>query len=62
VGGTCGTQGEGRGVYRVLIRRPEGKRPRGRPGRRWEDNNLDLRETGIDGANWIRLAQDRVQW
>jgi hypothetical protein len=55
--------GEGRGVYRVLVERPEGKRPLGRPRRRWEDNiKMDLREIGIDGANWIRLAQDRVQW
>jgi hypothetical protein len=55
--------GEGRGVYRVLARRPEGKRPLGRSRCRWEDNiKLDLREIGIDGANWIRLAQDRVQW
>jgi hypothetical protein len=54
--------GEGRGVYRVLVGRPEGKRPLGRPRRRWEDNiKMDLRETGIYGANWIRLAQDRVQ-
>jgi hypothetical protein len=50
--------GEGRGVYMVLVGRPEGKRPLGRPRRRWEDNiKLDLREIGIDGANWIRLAQ-----
>jgi hypothetical protein len=63
VGGTCGTHGEGRGVYRVLVGRPEGKRPLGRPRLRWEDNiKIDLREIGIDGANWIRLAQDRVQW
>jgi hypothetical protein len=42
---------------------PEGKRPLGRPSRRWEDNiKLNLRETGIDGTNWIRLAEDRVQW
>jgi hypothetical protein len=55
--------GEGRDVYRVLVGRPEGKRPLGRSRRRWEYNNkMDLRETGIDGANWIRLAQDRVQW
>jgi hypothetical protein len=55
--------GEGRGVYRVLVGRPEGKRPPGRPRRRWEENTkLDLREIGIDGANWIQLAQDRVQW
>jgi hypothetical protein len=55
--------GEGRGAYRVLVGRPEGKRPLGRPRRRWEDDiKMDLRETGIDGANWIRLIQDRVQW
>jgi hypothetical protein len=54
---------EGRSVYRVLVERPEGKRPLGRPRRRWEDNiKLDLRERGINGAYWIRLAQDRVQW
>jgi hypothetical protein len=53
---------EGRGVYRVLFGRPEGKRPLGRPRRRWEDNiKMDLREIGINGANWIRLAQVRVQ-
>jgi hypothetical protein len=55
--------GEGRGVYRVLVGRPEGKRPVGRPRRRWEDNiKMDLTETAIDGANWIQLAQGRVQW
>jgi hypothetical protein len=54
---------EGRGVYRVLVRRSEGKRPLGRRRRRWEDNiKLDLREIEIDGANWIQLAQDRIQW
>jgi hypothetical protein len=53
----------GRGVYRVLVGRPGGKRPLGRPRRRWEDNiKMDLREIGIHGANWIQLAQDRVQW
>jgi hypothetical protein len=63
VGGTCGTHGEGRGVYRVLVRRPECKRPLGRPRCRWEDNiKMDLRETGMAGMNWIRLAQDRVRW
>jgi hypothetical protein len=46
-----------------LAARPEGKRPLGRPRRRWEDNiKMTLRKIGIDGANWIRLAQDRVQW
>jgi hypothetical protein len=55
--------GEGRGVYRVLDGRPEGKRPLGRPRHRWEDNiKMDLREIGIDEANWIRLAQDTVRW
>jgi hypothetical protein len=55
--------GEGRGAYRVLVGRPEGKRPLVRPRRRWEDNiKMDLGEIGIDGASWIRLAQDRVQW
>jgi hypothetical protein len=53
---------EGRGVYGVLVGRPEGKRPLGRPRHRWEDNNkMNLRERGIDGTNWIRLAQDRVR-
>jgi hypothetical protein len=55
--------GEGRGVYRVLVGRPEGKRPLGRPRRRWEDNiKVVLREIGIGEANWIKLAQNRVQW
>jgi hypothetical protein len=55
--------GEGRGVYRVLVGRPDGKRPLGRPRRRWEDNiKMDLRKIGIDGSNWIQLAQDGVQW
>jgi hypothetical protein len=55
--------GEGRGVYRVLVVSSEHKRPLGRPRRMWEDNiKLDLRERMIDGANWIQLAQNRVQW
>jgi hypothetical protein len=55
--------GEGRGVHRVLVGRPEGKRPLAGHRRRWEDNiKLDLRKIRTDGANWIRLAQDRVQW
>jgi hypothetical protein len=63
MGWTCGTHGEGRGPYRVLVGRPEGKRPPGRPRRRWEDNiKMDLGEIGIDEANWIRRAQVRVQW
>jgi hypothetical protein len=54
--------GEGRGLYRILVGRPKGKRPLGRRRRRKEDNiKMNLREIGIDGANWIRLAQDKVQ-
>jgi hypothetical protein len=54
---------EGRGVYRVLVGRTEGKRPLERPRRTWEDSKMmDLREIGIGGAKWIRLAQDRAQW
>jgi hypothetical protein len=61
--GHVARMGEGTGVYRALVGRPEGKRPLGRPRRRWEDNiKMDLREIGIDGANWVQLAQDRVQW
>jgi hypothetical protein len=61
--GHVARMGEGEGIYKVLVGRPKGKRPLGRPGRRWEDNiKMELRETGIDGANWIQLAQDRVQW
>jgi hypothetical protein len=55
--------GEGRGVCRVLVGKPEGKRPLGRPRHTWEDDiKMELREIGIDGATWIQLAQDRVQW
>ena len=54
--------GEGRGVHRVLVGKPEGKRPLGRPRRRWEDNiKMDLREVGGDG-DWMELAQDRDRW
>jgi hypothetical protein len=54
---------EGNGVYRVLVGRPEGKRPLGRPRRRWDDNiKMSLREIGIDRANWIQLARDKVRW
>jgi hypothetical protein len=61
--GHVARMGEGRGAYRVLVGRPEGKRPLGRPRRGWEDNiKMDLGEIGIDGANGIRLAQDRVRW
>jgi hypothetical protein len=54
--------GEGRGVYRVLVGRPEEKRPLERPRHRCEDNiKMELRELGINGTNRIRLAQDKVQ-
>jgi len=52
--------GERRGVYRGLVGKPEGKRPLGRPRRRWEDNiKMDLQEMGCGDRNWIDLAQDR---
>jgi hypothetical protein len=55
--------GEERKVYKVLVRKPEGKRPLGRPRRRWEVGiRMDLRETGLGGLDWIRLAQDRDRW
>jgi hypothetical protein len=61
--GYVACMGEGRGVYRVLVGRPEGKRPLGRPRHTWEDNiKMDLREIGINGVNCIQLAQDSVQW
>jgi hypothetical protein len=61
--GHVARMGEGRGVYRVLVERSEGKRPLERPRRRWEDNIMpDLREIGIDGADWIVLTQGRMRW
>jgi hypothetical protein len=51
--------GERRGVYRVLVGKPEGKRPTGRQRRRWKDNiNIDLQEVGCGSVDWIELAQD----
>jgi hypothetical protein len=61
--GHVARMGEGRGVYRVLVGRSEGKTPLGRCRYRWEDNiKMELRVIGIDGANWIQLGQDWVQW
>jgi hypothetical protein len=55
--------GEGRGVYRVLVGKPEGKRPMGRPRCRWEDNiKMDLQEVGCGSVDWIDLAQDKGRW
>ena len=54
---------QSRNAYRVLVGKPEGKRPLGRPRRRWEDNiRMDLREVGCDPGEWIDLAEDRDQW
>jgi hypothetical protein len=54
--------GENRGVYRILVGRPEGRRPVGRPRPRWEDNiKMDIQEVGW-GMDWIELAQDRNKW
>jgi hypothetical protein len=55
--------GEERKLYKVLVGEPEGKRPLGRPRRRWEDGvRMDLREIGLGDVDWIRLAQYRDRW
>ena len=55
--------GDGRGVYRVLVGKPEGKRPLGRPRHRWEDNiKMDLQEVGRGDTDWIELDKDRDSW
>jgi hypothetical protein len=55
--------GEEKNVYKVLVGKPEGKRPLGRPRRRWEDGiRMNLGEISLGGVDWIRLAQDRDRW
>jgi hypothetical protein len=55
--------GEDRGMYRVLVGKPEGKRPLGRPRRRWKDNiKMDLQKIEGDRGDWMELAQDRDSW
>jgi hypothetical protein len=61
--GHVARMGETRNAYRILVGYPEGKRPLGRPKRRWIHNiKMDLREIGWDGRDWVDLAQDRDQW
>ena len=61
--GHVARMGQERGVHRVLVGKPEGKRPLGRPRRRWEDNiKMDLQEVGGGCEDWIELAQDRDRW
>jgi hypothetical protein len=63
MGRACGTNGEKRNAYRILVGKPEGTRPLGRPRRRWVNNiEMDLRGIEWGGMNWIDLAQDRDQW
>ena len=61
--GHVARMGEGRDVYRVLVGKPEGNKPMGRPRHRWDDNiKMDLQEVGCEGMYWIDLTQDRDRW
>jgi hypothetical protein len=63
MGRECSTTGETRNAYKILVGKPEGKRPLGRPKRRWVDNiKMNLREITRGGVDWIDLAQDMDQW
>jgi hypothetical protein len=63
MGGACGAHGGGEDAYNILVGRPEGRRPLGRPRRRWEDNiKMNLGEIGFGDVEWIHLAQDRDTW
>ena len=63
MGGACSAYGERRVIYRILVGKPEGKRPLGRPRRIWEDNTkMHIQEVGCGGLDWIKLAQDRDRW
>jgi len=63
MGWACSAYGRGEGVYRVLVRKTEGRRPLGRPRCRWVDNiRMDLQEMGCGYMDWIGLAQDRDRW
>ena len=61
--GHVARMGEGRGVHKVLVGKPEGKRPLGRPRRRWKDNiKIDLQEVGSGCGDWMEFAQNRDRW
>ena len=63
IGGACSAYGERKGVYRVLVGKPERKKPLGRPRRRWECNiTMDIQGMGCGVKDWIALAQDRDRW
>jgi hypothetical protein len=63
MGGACSTNVEKRNAYRLLVGKPDGKRPLGRPRRRWVDNvKMDLGEVGWGDVDWIGLAQDKNRW